>query len=326
MRIHEITMTTGISRSLEFERKKLASYAVNIGTKCGHDCRYCSTGAMLRMHVSFKRMGENPFGFGYSIVDPDTPERVSWDARRIQSRGLVQLCTVVDAWAPEAQNHDLGRRCLEAILSEPGWTVRILTKNTAVRKDFDLIRRYRDRVLVGLSLTASAENSEAMAVVEEHASPNSERMAVMKEAHTLGLRTYGMLCPILPGMADQPDQIEDLIQFVVRCGAEEIFMEPVNSRGPSLKNTQEALEIHGFRAHASAIQTIRNRKNWSRYVVNLVKNAQVGVRTFFDIEKFRFLLYPSPLQPGDWAEIQKDDAGVIWLGKEVASTDEMPCE
>jgi hypothetical protein len=37
-----------------------------------------------------------------------------------------------DAWSPEAQEHDLGRRCLAAILSQPGWTVRVLTKNDAV--------------------------------------------------------------------------------------------------------------------------------------------------------------------------------------------------
>jgi hypothetical protein len=31
------TLATGITRTREFERKRLASYAVNVGTKCGHD-------------------------------------------------------------------------------------------------------------------------------------------------------------------------------------------------------------------------------------------------------------------------------------------------
>ena len=75
----------------------------------------------------------------------------------LRRRGLVQICTTVDAWSPEAQQHHLGRRCLEAILAEPGWTVRILTKNAAVSEDFDLIKKHRDRVLVGLSLTATPD-------------------------------------------------------------------------------------------------------------------------------------------------------------------------
>ncbi len=155
-RIHLTTLKKGISRTPEFAKKGLADYAANVGTKCGHACAYCSTGAMLRMHSSFKEVGENPFGLGYAIVDPDTPERVARDAVRIKPkrRGMVQLCTTVDAWSPEAQEYGLGRKCLEAILSQTGWSVRILTKNAAVVKDFDIVEKHRDRVLVGLSLTA----------------------------------------------------------------------------------------------------------------------------------------------------------------------------
>ena len=36
-------LKTGITRTREFERKRLATHAVNVGTKCGHGCTYCST-------------------------------------------------------------------------------------------------------------------------------------------------------------------------------------------------------------------------------------------------------------------------------------------
>jgi hypothetical protein len=103
MSIYKTKLKSGITRTKEFERKKLALFAVNIGTKCGHSCFYCSTGTLLRMHPSFKEAGQKPSDHGYAIVDPSTPERVSVDAHRIKNRGLVQLCTTVDAWAPEAQ-------------------------------------------------------------------------------------------------------------------------------------------------------------------------------------------------------------------------------
>jgi len=40
------------------------------------------------------------------------------------------------------------------------------------------------------------------------------------------------------------------------------------------------------------------------------------MRKHSDINKLRFLLYPSNLLPQHKAEILKDNAGVIWLGKE----------
>jgi len=316
MRIHTTTLKNGITRTPEFERKGLASFAVNVGTKCGQGCIYCSTGALLRMHNSFKEAGENPFGRDFAIVDPTTPDRVARDARAGRHRGLIQLCTTVDAWAPEAQQFGLGRRCLEAILAEPGWTVRILTKNAAVQKEFDLIAQHKERVLVGLSLTAPPDKTEVIKVVEPLASPIPERMAALEKAHRLGLRTFGMYCPLLPGIADDAKAIRELIEFGLRCGVEEVFVEPVNGRGPGLKATEGALREAGFICEADAVAQIRSKVAWSAYTTRLLDNVQQALRGFGELEKLRFLLYPSRLTPGDESWIRDHSEGVKWLGKE----------
>ena len=268
---------------------------------------------MLRCHEAFKKVGENPFGFGYAIVDPDLPERVAKNAANMRRRGIVQLCTTVDAWAPTAQKYDLGRRCLEALLAQPGWTVRILTKNAAVVNDFDLIRKHKDRVLVGLSLTSTADKENVLSVIEPNASPITERMAALKKAHKLGLRTYGMLCPLIPGIADDPKQIDKLVGFVKDCGAEEVFAEAVNPRGKGLQLTEETLRANGFEAEADAVLQIRKRKNWSPYVVTLIRNIQDAMQRHMTTKKLRFLLYPKKLVAEDQARIRKADAGVVWL-------------
>ena len=305
----------GITRTTSFEEKGLAQFAANCGIKCDHSCTYCSSGTMVRMHKVFKRLNLNPFENNYAIIDINTPSRIARDARRKQKRGMVQLCTITDAWSPIAQLHDLGRQCLEAILSEPGWTVRILTKNAAVRKDFDLIEKHKDHILIGLSITATRDRQDVISAVEPNASPIEQRMMVLQEAHKRGLRTYGMFCPLLPGIADSPSQINELVKSVVDCGAEEIFSEAVNPRGPGLRHCQEALKLAGYYAEAKAIEKIRKRHNWSKYVVNLLGNVQQSVRKYSEITKLRFLLYPSRLLPEDVQIIRKDDTGVIWLEK-----------
>ena len=55
-------------------------------------------------------------------------------------------------------------------------------------------------------------------------------------------------------------------------------------------------------------------KKWSWDVVQLIKNVQQSIRKFYDIQKLRFLQYPSGLRAEDIAEIKKDGAGVVWLG------------
>jgi DNA repair photolyase len=220
-----------------------------------------------------------------------------------------------DAWTPEAQALALGRRCLEALLAEPGWKVRVLTKNAAVMKDFDVIEKYKDRVLVGLSITGTPDQEQILQVIEPYASPIRERMAALREAHARGLRTYGTLCPILPAIADGPEQIDELVNFACECGAEEIFAEAVNPRGRGLVLTQKALAKHGYCRQAQAVGAVRNRAQWSRYAADLIQHLQCSARRFHDINKLRFLLYPSGLTPEDLAKVRQDDAGVIWLGK-----------
>jgi len=316
MDIYTVSLTKGITRTKEFERKRLAEFAVNVGTKCGHGCRYCSTGAILRMHPSFRAVGRNPFMFDYAIVDPDTPERIARDARRTRKRGIVQVCSTTDAWSPEAHEYGLGRRSLEAILNESGWIVRLLTKNTAVRDDFDLIKEHRDRVLVGLSITAPPDKEQIISTIEPNASSIPDRMAAVETAHQLGLRTYAMFCPLLPGIADSPQQINELVRMAAKHGAEEIFVEPVNPRGPGLRLTQEALQAGGFEAEASAVEQIRRRTHWSEYVVALLRSTQYSVRKHAQLEALRFLLYPAQLSPEAIDEIRADDDGVIWLGSD----------
>ena len=152
-----------------------------------------------------------------------------------------------------------------------------------------------------------------MSAIEPQASSNSERMAVMQKAHARRFRTYAMLCPLLPGIADLPAQIDQLVRFAVNCEAEEIFVEPVNPRGPGLRRCQETLRVTGYDAEAKAIENIRQQRNWSPYVVRLLVNVQRSIRTHADIAKLRFLLYPSRLLPEDLAAIRNDDGGVIWL-------------
>ena len=203
----------------------------------------------------------------------------------------------------------------KAVLSQPGWTVRILTKNAAVLRDFDLIEEYKDRILVGTSITATEDKSDVISVIEPQASSIQERMMVLREAHARGFRTYAMFCPLLPGIADLPKQLDRLIQFASTIGAEEIFAEPVNARGPGLRLTQEALQKAGFETEAEAVANIRNQKNWSRYTATLISNIRRSVYRFHDIDRLRILLYPSNLKAEELQQIREDNCGVIWLGK-----------
>lgn len=305
--------TNGITKTPAFEEKGLATHAVNVGLKCDNNCTYCSTGAMLRTHCAFKTLGVSPFGLGYAIVDKHKSEKVATDAKNLKGSGLIEMCTITDAYSPSARKYNLGRKCLQAILENSNYEVRILTKNAEVEQDFDLIKKYKDRVRVGISITATPDKSEIMQVLEENASPIKERMRVLRKAHKMGFRTYMMLCPLLPGIADSPKQIDKYIIFAESIGAEEIFSEAVNARGKGLILTQEALEKSGYVEEAEAVKAVRKKDAWSQYTYDLIRNIQDSVKEHSDIKKLKFLLYPKNLHQVHLNKLKSNSRGIVWL-------------
>lgn len=307
----------GICRTKAFEKKELACCSINVGTKCNNDCLYCFSGSVLFQHKSFQKFRKDPSAFGYAIVDPDIAEKVAKDATRHRwggKRGIVQICTFSDAWCPAAREHNLGRKCLKAVLeNDPDWKIRILTKNHEVENDFDIVKKYRDRVSVGLTITATPDKAHIMEVLEKNASPMGERIRVLKKAKKMGLRTYLMLCPLLPEIADAPKQIEWYVKLARQIGAEEVFCEAVNSRGAAFDHVHRELVQQGFMTESESIRGISDSKTHAEYTVNLIKNMQSSMQKYYDIKKLRFLLYENKYVLARKKEIGGRRKGVIWL-------------
>ena len=314
----EVALKIGVARSTEFEKKGLATHGVNVGLLCGHHCAYCSTPSLHRTHQSFGQHGTTSFEDGLVVIDPHTVERVRSDIHKLRPTDVVQMCTTTDAWSPECQPLGLGRQCLEALLVGSECQVRILTKNVAVASEFDLIQEHRDRVQLGLSLTAHPSKSEIMQAVEPHASSNAERFECLIEAAEMGIRTFGMVCPCLPGILDGQEDLAAVATLLKRCKAEEVFVEPVNARGAAFRKTAEALMAAGENELADGVNRIRKRVEWSKYTRSLIETAESAFATWLRRGRLNVLLYPSGLQAND-SRALKQRKSVIWLGEGDAS-------
>jgi len=191
-----------------------------------------------------------------------------------------------------------------------------LTKNAEVAKDFDLFAKYGNRVIVGLSTGMPRDKDYIATRVEPNASSITERFAALKTAYKMGLRTYGMLCPCLPLIADSKKSLTSLFDEVLACDVEDIWIENVNPRGKALVNTEDALRRCGLIPEADAIKCIRKASNRSKYVRDLIENVISIASKKKVLDKTHFLLYPSSLTAEDSAALKKYEKGIIWLEKD----------
>lgn len=308
--IIEVTRTVTIKESHEFQKKQLASHGMNVGLLCGHSCKYCSTPAVLRYNKVFKDMGMTSFQAlqsGAAVVDPSTPARAAKDAVRLKQGDIVMLATTTDAYSPEAQVHGLGRSCAQAVLEHSQASLRILTKNAAVAKDLDLFEEHKDRIMLGLSVTAPASKEEVVALLEPNASKISERLDVYRQAKKLGLRSYGMLCPLLPGIASSYKDIHEMMETTLEFEPETIWLEPVNPWGDGLIQCRDALAAGGWGAESYRVDEIRSRELHQLYVDDLIDTATNVARDLGCLNKLKILVY------SDGSGYCCNDEAVIWL-------------
>jgi len=300
----------GIQKSSEFEKKQLATHGLNVGLLCGHSCKYCSTAALLYNNPIFKKIGMTSFAAlqaGVAIVDPSTPDRVAEQAKRLKPSDIVMLSTTTDPYAPEAQAHDLGRKCAQAVLENSEASLRILTKNSAVANDLDLFAQHKDRVMLGLSVTAPIAKENIAAVLEPNASSLSERIEAYRLAKELGLWTFGMLCPLLPGVASSYTDIRNMMETILEFEPEDIWLEPVNPRGNCLIKCREALEEAGLKNQAYRVDEIRTAEMHQLYVDDLIDAATNVARDLDCLSKLKILVY------SNGKGFCCDDTAVIWL-------------
>ena len=145
---------------------------------------------------------------------------------------MVEFCTTIDLWGTEAHDHNLSRQFLDTFLSFPDCNIQILTKNAALVKDFDIIEKHKDRVYVGMYIPATPDKSDIISIIEPQASRIEERMEVLRKANSQGFYTCCSFYPLLHGIADSPEQIDELIRFADEIRALELIVEPVDHRDP----------------------------------------------------------------------------------------------
>jgi len=306
----EYQRTIGITRTPEFIKKGLATHAINMGLLCGHGCIYCSTPAQIRTHPVFKDLKISSFKAfenGDSVCDPWTAIRVKKQAHKLRPSDVVMLSTITDPYSPEAQQHNLARKCLTEVLQGSQAQVRILTKNAAIVNDIDLLAQYRDRVMVGLSITAPVDKEHLAKVLEPNASTISERLEAYERLKAAGLRTYGMLCPCMPGIASDPGDYEEMLESILKFDPEAIWTEPVNPRGPGLRLCAEALARASYSTRAFMVGQIMKRDAYHQYMCGFIDMATSVSRKLDCLSRLKILIYSD----GDGLNV--DGTAVIWL-------------
>jgi DNA repair photolyase len=177
---------------------------MNLYRGCEHGCVYCDGRAeRYRCQGDFQRD---------IVVKRNAVSVLASELSRIREPGFVFLGGgVCDAYQPAEADYGLARGVLSVAL-ERRLPVHVLTKSSLVERDFELLQRINDRTGALLSFSIQTLDDEVRELFEPHAAPIDQRFELLARAQRAGLGVGVMAMPVLPGISDQPEAIEALVE------------------------------------------------------------------------------------------------------------------
>ena len=226
-RITEKTCKTALSKSgLSYD------YTVNPYTGCLHGCVYCYANFMRR----FSGHLQDPWG---SFVDVKV-NLLDVLAKELPRRpgGSIWISSVCDPYEQVEAKYKLTRGAIQLISGYSKFTISILTKNSLVLRDIDLLTRLKSRVDVGFTITTF--NQEAQSIFEPRASPVNERIQAIKRLSEAGVETWVFIAPMLPYVTEL--ELENGLRRLKEAGLKKLMSDRYNARGSVINQTLKAYQ------------------------------------------------------------------------------------
>ncbi len=206
------------------------AYQVDPYVGCEHDCRYCY--AQNDAEVDWPRQ---------ILIHRDLRQRLALELEGVAPQS-VYIGMNSDPYQP-AEERRLQTRAVLELLAERGFSVCVLTKSPLIARDLDLFERMADPYL-GVSIAFQDENARRL--FEGNAPPNEARLEVLETLRNAGIRTYVLICPVMPEITDVEAILETVAPLV-----EHVYVYRLRLRAETDANWRRIEPI--LRAHDPAL-------------------------------------------------------------------------
>ncbi len=179
-------------------------YALNPYLGCSHSCLYC----YAKMYT---RLNDVTTNWGSIIaVKKNLLDVLIKEVEKLK-KGVVGIGTITDPYQPVEAIYRLTRSSIE-ILARGGFRVSIQTKSSLVLRDIDILKRYRDCVDVGLTITSTVDSSP-MRIFEPYSTPPSARIKALEKLFESGIKTWIFYGPVIPGYNDSIEEVTKIVKL-----------------------------------------------------------------------------------------------------------------
>jgi DNA repair photolyase len=268
------------------------SWSLNPYMGCAHRCTFCYVRA-------FEQRADRPSDdrYGRSIrVKVNIAEVLRKELRRPSWKGDgIAIGAATDPYQPAEGRYALTRSCLEelAAVSNP---FSLITRNPMIVRDLDVLRDAAARAEVAVMFSVPTLDEEVWRKTEPGTPPPRQRLRALSQLVAAGVKAGVGMAPILPGISDRPEQLEEVVRAAREAGATSIWANLLYLR----PGTREHFLSHLARDWPEELERYErlyaNRAYLPRKLTEPVRTEVAELRQRYDIaDRRRVRLQPAPL-------------------------------
>jgi DNA repair photolyase len=201
-------------------------WSLNPYMGCVHQCTFCYVRA-------FERRADRPSDerYGQSIrVKINVAEVLRSElARPSWRREGVAIGAATDPYQPAEGRYRLTRACLEA-LRDAANPFSIITRGPMIVRDLDVLQEAARRADVSVNFSVPTLDEAVWRTTEPGTAPPRQRLRALKTLVDGGIKAGVGIAPILPGLSDRPEQLEEVVLAAREAGATQVWTNLLNLR------------------------------------------------------------------------------------------------
>jgi len=216
------------------------TWTINPYRGCEFACRYC----YARYTHEFMEMRDG-VDFERKIY---VKQNVAWllrrDLKRVRRGEDIAIGTATDPYQPAERRYEITRAILEELSRHAGLEVGMVSKSIMMVRDIDLMRAIAEHNRFGISVTITTLNTNLARILEPRAPRPDLRLKAVRELSAAGIYVNVLCAPILPGITDQPKDLEAVVRSASEAGARGVYANPLFLKPCSEKIFMPFLEEH----------------------------------------------------------------------------------
>src|SRR3954465_1887670 len=213
-RFYEVRAKSALNRVPEKSRMPFR-WTINPYRGCSHACVYC----FARPTHKYLDMGAGRDFEKEIVVKVNVPEVLRVELRRPSwKREHVAMGTNTDPYQWVESRYKLMPGIWEALRDHAN-PCSVLTKSPLVLRDLSLLKEIAERTTVSANFSIPTWDEKAWRATEPHTPNPRARMEAVAEMNRNGIPAGILVAPLMPGINDDPRQVEAILEAAAAAGA-----------------------------------------------------------------------------------------------------------